>query len=121
MQNFGVRFYRRNLATNLLVKLWQGSTLFQSDFSALGVGIALVARRAVGAARNRIAARDAAWIAQEQGNPRQVWEYGHRAEMLADSPLLGSADRGAIRQRISRAPDAVQLAMRQKPPTYERR
>jgi hypothetical protein len=64
---------------------------------------------------------DAAWIAQEQGNPRQVWEYGHRAEMLADSPFLGSADRGAIRQRISRAPDAVQLAMRQKPPTYERR
>ena len=39
---------------------------------------------------------DAAWIAQEQNNPRQVWELGHRAEMLADSPLLGAADRAAI-------------------------
>jgi hypothetical protein len=53
---------------------------------------------------------DAAWIAQEQKNPRQVWEYGHRAEMLADSPLLGLSDRSAILKRINRGP-GVQLAI----------
>jgi len=58
---------------------------------------------------------DGAWIAQEQKNPRQVWELGHRAEMLADSPLLGAADRAAILRRIERAPEAVRLAMRQAP------
>jgi len=55
---------------------------------------------------------DAAWIAQEQRNPRQVWELGHRAEILAASPLLAESDREAILRRISRAPDAVQTAMR---------
>ena len=59
---------------------------------------------------------DAAWIAQEQNNPGQVWELGHRAEMLADSPLLGAADRAAILDRISRAPEGVQLAMRKAEP-----
>lgn len=58
---------------------------------------------------------DAAWIAQEQGNPRQVWELGHRAEILADSPLLAAADRQAILQRIKRAPVEMRLAMRQEP------
>ena len=58
---------------------------------------------------------DGAWIAQEQKNPRQVWELGHRAEMLADSPLLGAADRAAILQRIERAPEEVRLAMRTEP------
>jgi hypothetical protein len=58
---------------------------------------------------------DAAWIAQEQGNPRQVWELGHRAEMLADSPLLATADRAVILQRIRRAPEAMRLAMRRHP------
>ncbi|MGH7513907.1 MAG: hypothetical protein ACREOQ_13410 [Gemmatimonadales bacterium] len=56
---------------------------------------------------------DAAWIAQEQKNPRQVWELGHRAEMLAGSPLLSASDRLAIMQRIERAPEGVQLAFRQ--------
>ena len=51
---------------------------------------------------------DAAWIAQEQEKPNQVWEFGHRAEILAASPLLTESDRGAILQRIERAP----LAMR---------
>jgi hypothetical protein len=55
---------------------------------------------------------DAAWIAQEQKNSRQVWELGHRAEMLADSPFLGPYDRAAILQRISRG-SGVQLAIRQ--------
>ena len=55
---------------------------------------------------------DAAWIAQEQKNPRQVWELGHRAEMLAASPLLAESDRAAILQRISRAPESMRLAMR---------
>lgn len=58
---------------------------------------------------------DAAWIAQEQKNPRQVWELGHRAEMLAASPLLAASDRAAILQRISRAPEAMQTAMRKGP------
>jgi hypothetical protein len=52
---------------------------------------------------------DAAWIAQEQRNPRQVWELGHRAEMLAESPLLGSTDRAAILQRIKRPTLAMRL------------
>ena len=55
---------------------------------------------------------DAAWIAQEQNDPRKVWELGRRAEMLADSPLLGAKDRAAILTRIERAPGAVQLAIR---------
>jgi hypothetical protein len=52
---------------------------------------------------------DAAWIAQEQRNPRQVWEFGHRAEMLAESPLLGSTDRAAILQRIKRPALALEI------------
>ena len=58
---------------------------------------------------------DAAWIAQEQKNPSQVWELGHRAEMLATSPLLGSADRAAIMGRIRRAPDANQVVVLKQP------
>jgi hypothetical protein len=54
---------------------------------------------------------DAAWIAQEQKNARQVWELGRRAEMLAASPLLDASARNAILQRIKRAPDAMQLAI----------
>jgi hypothetical protein len=44
-----------------------------------------------------------------------VWELGHRAEMLADSPLIATSDRAAILQRIRRAPEAMRLAMRQRP------
>jgi hypothetical protein len=55
---------------------------------------------------------DAAWIAQEQKNPRQVWELGHRAEMLAESPLLGVSDRAAILRRIKRVPETMQMAIR---------
>jgi hypothetical protein len=58
---------------------------------------------------------DAAWIAQEQKNPRQVWELGHRAEMLAQSPLLDSPDRAAILHRIDRAPLAMRMAMKTAP------
>ena len=58
---------------------------------------------------------DAAWIAQEQKDPRQVWELGHRAEMLADSPLLSAADREAILRLIVRVPDAMRMAMRGEP------
>jgi hypothetical protein len=58
---------------------------------------------------------DAAWIAQEQNKPRQVWELGHRAEMLAQSPLLGVSDRAAIMQRIQRAPLAMRTAMQTEP------
>jgi hypothetical protein len=55
---------------------------------------------------------DAAWIAQEQQKPRQVWELGHRAEILAESPLLSESDRSAILQRIERAPVAMRTAIR---------
>jgi hypothetical protein len=58
---------------------------------------------------------DAAWIAQEQKNRRQVWELGHRAEMLAASPLLGTSERADILRRISHAPEVMQTAMRQEP------
>jgi hypothetical protein len=58
---------------------------------------------------------DGAWIAQEQNNRRQVWELGHRAELLAASPLLASSDRQAILGRISRAPESMRLAMRTAP------
>jgi hypothetical protein len=68
-----------------------------------------LARGVLGAAA--LAYLDAAWIAQEQNNPRQVWELGHRAEMLADSPLLDPFDRATILQRIRRVPDAAQLAI----------
>jgi hypothetical protein len=43
---------------------------------------------------------DAAWIAQEQGKSRQVWELGRRAEILAASPLLNDAQRSLLFRRI---------------------
>jgi tetratricopeptide (TPR) repeat protein len=55
---------------------------------------------------------DAAWIAQEQNKPSQVWEFGHRAEILAASPLLSQAQRGAILRRIEGSPVAMRVAMR---------
>jgi hypothetical protein len=55
---------------------------------------------------------DAAWIAQEQEKPNQVWEFGHRAEILAASPLMSESDRGAILQRIERAPLAMRNTIR---------
>jgi hypothetical protein len=54
---------------------------------------------------------DAAWIAQEQEKPNKVWEFGHRAEILAASPLLSETDRGAILQRIERAPLAMRTVL----------
>jgi len=54
---------------------------------------------------------DAAWIAQEQEKPSQVWELGHRAEILAASPLLSDSDRGVIMQRIDRVPGGTQLVI----------
>jgi hypothetical protein len=56
---------------------------------------------------------DAAWIAQEQQKPNQVWELGHRAEILAASPLLSESDRDTILRRIDRTPDAMRMAMKQ--------
>lgn len=55
---------------------------------------------------------DAAWIAQEQKKTNQVWEFGHRAEILAASPLLSESDRGAILRRIERAPLAIRATIR---------
>ncbi len=81
------------------------------DRSAARTDMANAAERALARGDLRAAALaylDAAWIAQEQQKPNQVWEFGHRAEILADSPLLSQSDRSAILQRIERA----QLAMR---------
>ncbi len=58
---------------------------------------------------------DGAWIAQEQRNRREVWELGHRAEILAASPLLAAADRAAILRRIDRVPEDMRVAMRTQP------
>jgi hypothetical protein len=86
------------------------------DRSAARGSLALAADHALARGDLRNAAMaylDAAWIAQEQGNSRQVYELGHRAELLAESPLLGASDRAAIMQRIKRPV----LAMRMVTPT----
>ena len=54
---------------------------------------------------------DAAWIAQEQKKLDQVWNLGHRAEVLAASPLLSETDRNAIQRRIERVPDGTRLVV----------
>jgi hypothetical protein len=88
------------------------------DRSAARAGMARAAGHALARGDLRGAALaylDAAWIAQEQKNPKQVWELGHRAEMLAESPLLGMSDRSAIMRRIERAPLAMRIALKAEP------
>jgi hypothetical protein len=85
------------------------------DRSGARTDLAHAAERALARGDLRAAALaylDAAWIAQEQKKPRQVYEFGHRAEILAASPLLSESDRGAIMQRIERAPLAMRNAIR---------
>ena len=85
------------------------------DRSGARSDMARAAERALARGDLRAAALaylDAAWIAQEQEKPSQVWEFGHRAEILAASPLLSESDRGVILQRIERAPLAMRNAMR---------
>ncbi len=85
------------------------------DRSGARTDMAHAAERALARGDLRAAALaylDAAWIAQEQEKPSQVWEFGHRAEILAASPLLSESDRGVILQRIERAPLAMRTAMR---------
>ena len=85
------------------------------DRSAARTDLARAAERALARGDIRVAALaylDAAWIAQEQEKPSQVWEFGHRAEILAASPLLSESDRGVILQRIERAPLAMRTTMR---------
>jgi hypothetical protein len=87
---------------------------YVGDRSAARTDMARAAERALARGDLKAAALaylDAAWIAQDQRKPSQVWELGHRAEMLAASPLLSEADRSAILQRIERAPTAMRLAM----------
>jgi hypothetical protein len=84
------------------------------DHSAARSDMAHAAERALARGDLRAAALaylDAAWIAQEQQKPGQVWEFGHRAEILAASPLLTESDRGAILQRIDRTPGTTQLVI----------
>ena len=85
------------------------------DRSAARTDLASAAERSLARGDLRAAALaylDAAWIAQEQKKPGQVYELGHRAEILAASPLLSDSDRGAIMQRIERAPVAMRNTMR---------
>jgi hypothetical protein len=85
------------------------------DRSAARTDLAHAAERSLARGDLRAAALaylDAAWIAQEQQKPGQVWEFGHRAEILAASPLLSQSDRGAILQRIERAPVAMRATIR---------
>jgi hypothetical protein len=84
------------------------------DHSAARSDMAHAAERALARGDLRAAAQaylDAAWIAQEQQKPSQVWEFGHRAEILAGSPLLSDSDRGAILQRIDRGSSGTQLVI----------
>jgi hypothetical protein len=85
------------------------------DRSSARTDLASAAERSLARGDLRAAALaylDAAWIAQEQKKPGQVYEFGHRAEILAASPLLSDSDRGAILQRIERAPVAMRNTMR---------
>ena len=89
-------------------------TYAAGDQSGARTDMARAAERALARGDLRTAAMaylDAAWIAQEQEKPSQVWEFGHRAEILAASPLLSESDRGAILQRIERAPGGTQLVI----------
>ena len=84
------------------------------DRSGARTDLAHAAERALARGDLRAAALaylDAAWIAQEQQKPAKVWEFGHRAEILAASPLLSESDRGAILRRIDRAPGGTQLVI----------
>lgn len=84
------------------------------DRSGARTDMANSAERALARGDLRAAAMaylDAAWIAQEQKRPSQVWELGHRAEILASSPLISESDRGTILQRIERAPNGTQLVI----------
>jgi hypothetical protein len=93
-------------------------TYFSGDRSRARADMAKAAGHALARGDLRTAALaylDAAWIAQEQRNPRLVWELGHRAEMLAESPLLGASDRAAILQRIRRVPEVMRMAMQKEP------
>lgn len=85
------------------------------DRSAARADMAKAASQALARGDLRAAADaylDAAWIAQQQGKARQVWELGRRAEILADSPYLSVSERGAILRRINRSGESTQLAMR---------
>lgn len=55
---------------------------------------------------------DVAWLAQEQGKAGEVWKFGRQAEVLAASPLLGTAERAAILRRITHAGGDVAVILR---------
>jgi len=84
------------------------------DRSAARSDMAHAAERALARGDIRSAAMaylDAAWIAQEQRKPDRVWDLGHRAELLAESPLLSENDRSAIQRRIERVPGGTRLVI----------
>ena len=103
------RMYRRSAEFRAALAYAAG------DRSAARADLAHAAERSLARGDLRAAALaylDAAWIAQEQEKPSQVWEFGHRAEILAASPLLSDSDKSVILQRIERAPVAMRTAMR---------
>jgi hypothetical protein len=116
------RLYRRSAEFRAAEDPLGSQCLTEAAALAYAAGDRSGARTDLGNAAERALARgdlraaalaylDAAWIAQEQENPRQVWEFGHRAEILAASPLLSDSDRGVILQRIERAPGGTQLVI----------
>ncbi|HEX6405688.1 MAG TPA: hypothetical protein VFZ90_00740 [Gemmatimonadales bacterium] len=84
------------------------------DRSAARSDMAHAAERALAQGDIKSAAMaylDAAWIAQEQKKQDQVWNLGHRAELLAASPLLSETDRNAIQRRIERVPEGTRVVI----------
>ena len=84
------------------------------DRSAARSDMAHAAERALAPGDIKSAAMaylDAAWIAQEQKKQDQVWNLGHRAELLAASPLLSETDRNAIQRRIERVPEGTRVVI----------
>ena len=117
------RLYRRSAEFRAAEDPRGSKCLTEAAALAYAAGDRSAARTDMGRAAERALARgdlraaalaylDAAWIAQEQAKSSQVWEFGHRAEILAASPLLSESDRGVILQRIERAPLAMRNAMK---------
>ncbi|HUR95112.1 MAG TPA: hypothetical protein VMY76_11045 [Gemmatimonadales bacterium] len=55
---------------------------------------------------------DAAWLADQQHKPREVWKLGRQSEVLAVSPLLSREQREAILKRFVHAHDDLAVVAR---------
>jgi hypothetical protein len=55
---------------------------------------------------------DAAWLANQQHKPREVWKFGRQSEVLAASPLLSREQRETILRRFTHAHDDLAVMTR---------